>query len=154
MFNIIRYIFISFILVTGLYGCGASTESTTKAGDSTSSTAAVKLNGQMEKVNDDVKIKLSWTSENIDFCIASGAWSGEKSISGEEIILNPGQNKKYEISCATALDTQVTDVIDFTDSTVVPTLELTASQGTVEYGGSTELSWSAENVDVCVASDG
>jgi hypothetical protein len=154
MFNIIRYIFISFILVTGLYGCGASTESTTKAGDSTSSTAAVKLNGQMEKVNDDVKIKLSWTSENIDFCIASGAWSGEKSISGEEIILNPGQNKKYEISCATALDTQVTDVIDFTDSTVVPTLELTASQGTVEYGGSTELSWSAENVDVCVASGG
>ena len=44
--------------------------------------------------------ELTWTSENADFCTASGAWSGSKPTSGSESTGNLIYSKTYTITCS------------------------------------------------------
>jgi len=45
-------------------------------------------------------VTLSWSSQNADFCLASGDWSGEKAISGNEIIqLNTVKRYNFSLAC-------------------------------------------------------
>ena len=45
-------------------------------------------------------ITLSWTSTNANYCVASGAWSGTKGISGSELIGNLTSGPKtYTLTC-------------------------------------------------------
>jgi len=44
-------------------------------------------------------VDLSWTSENVDYCVASGNWSGTKSTSGSEEISNLTSSKTFTLTC-------------------------------------------------------
>ena len=43
---------------------------------------------------------LSWTSSNADYCYASGAWSGTKSLNGSQSTDNLTSSKTYTLTCS------------------------------------------------------
>ena len=67
------------------------------------SSISVALSTNNPEVEVGQSITLNWTSSNADSCIASGSWSGEKSISGNEqvTIINSGINS-FILTCSGA----------------------------------------------------
>ena len=67
------------------------------------SSISVSLSANNPEVEVGQSITLNWTSSNADSCIASGSWSGEKSISGNEqvTIINSGINS-FILTCSGA----------------------------------------------------
>ena len=65
------------------------------------SSISVSLSANNPEVEVGQSITLNWTSSNADSCIASGSWSGEKSISGNEqvTIINSGINS-FILTCS------------------------------------------------------
>ena len=55
---------------------------------------------------------LSWSATNVDTCVASGGWSGQKAISGSETV-SPAQTTTYFLRC-----TGSTDVVESVTITV------------------------------------
>lgn len=54
---------------------------------------------------------LSWTSNNANYCIASGDWSGTKSVSGSESTGNLISSKTYSIYCVGNGGNSATDTV-------------------------------------------
>jgi hypothetical protein len=95
---------------------------------------------------------LTWTSSNATSCTASGAWSGARSTSGNQIVGPLDSDKTYSITCSsdggTATDSVTVVVIV---SQPAPTLDLSADPTSVDAGGFSILSWSSANADTCAA---
>ncbi len=60
---------------------------------------SVAFNTDKTEINPDEQVTLSWTSENADACVASGSWSGNKSLNGSEII-SPSQFSTLILTCS------------------------------------------------------
>ncbi|MDP3093636.1 MAG: CARDB domain-containing protein [bacterium] len=51
-------------------------------------------------VNYNNSVTLSWNTADSTSCLASGDWSGDKGVSGSEIIKNLTSSKKFKLTCA------------------------------------------------------
>ncbi len=95
---------------------------------------------------------LNWSSTNATQCTASGAWSGDKNISGSEQVGPLTQDTSFTLTCTgSGMSVDQTVVIDVADPPA-PSLTLSANPTSVAYGGTVTLSWSSQNVDSCAAS--
>ncbi|MBI2035560.1 MAG: hypothetical protein HYT12_02660 [Candidatus Liptonbacteria bacterium] len=115
---------------------------------------SVDLSTNRSIVNQGESFTLSWTSYNTNSCIASGGWSGSKSLSGSQII-TPAFNRTYTITCSHFGVKQASDSVTVTVQTEPPlSVDLTISSGVIQQGNSAVLSWASTNADFCTASDG
>jgi trimeric autotransporter adhesin len=98
---------------------------------------------------------LTWTSTQATECIASGAWSGSRSLSGN-ISINPASTRTYTLACSSATGATVTKSVTITVTEITPTLTFTASPTSVPSGGTTPvtLTWESGNAATCTASGG
>src|SRR5690606_35446561 len=101
---------------------------------------------------------LSWTSTAADACSASGAWSGNRSVSGSESTGPLTANVSYTLTC-TGPGGSDSDTATITVNPVtppppppVPTVTLTADPTTVDEGGAATLQWSSTDALTCTAS--
>jgi hypothetical protein len=97
---------------------------------------------------------LSWSSGNATSCTASGAWSGSKSLSGQQSV-SPAGNASYTLTCTGAggsVTRTVSIVVTVNNPVSQPTLTLTANPASIEAGKSSTLSWSSSNATSCTAS--
>ena len=94
---------------------------------------------------------LTWSSTHATACTASGAWSGNKALSGSQSTGALTANATYTLSCTgpggSAAQTAMVSV-----RTSAPTVSLTASPSTIASGSSAVLAWSANNATACTAS--
>ena len=60
--------------------------------------AILEFNGSPLTINEGESATLSWASENALSCEASGSWSGEKTLTGEEVV-SPVINSTYTLTC-------------------------------------------------------
>ena len=132
------------------YDVGSSDNDNTleaKAGD-----PEVTLSSNFQTVSRGDSVTLSWSSNNISECVASGDWSGTRAISGTWVIDLLTSDSNFDLSCSGAGGT-VSDSISIkvTDA-AAPTVNLSASSTSVSYGGSTQLSWVSSNATNCAAS--
>lgn len=83
-------------LLGGLTACGGGGD-----GGSTTPAPSVTLSSSSSSVPAGDAFTLTWSSSNATSCSASGAWSGSKSTSGSEEVIeaNPANNT-YTISCS------------------------------------------------------
>lgn len=82
---------------------------------------------------------LSWSSLNANSCIASGAWSGAKSLNGEEIVA-PGVTSSYTLACSGATGS-INQTVTVTVDTQVPIAAITSPvNGAVLTGSSAKIS--------------
>lgn len=97
---------------------------------------------------------LGWSSTNADSCIASGAWSGIKAISGAQSVGPITTTSKYTLTCTGQGGTASKSVIITVASS--PTVNLTANghdgYTTIPSGTAEMLEWTSTNTNSCSAS--
>ena len=147
-----------FLFFFVLSGCGESiTDSdsiSTKVLANDSPKVSLAVNAAKIKMNDD--ISLSWDSSNVSTCVASGAWSGNKEISGTQLVKVLSGKTKFTITCSGA-EGSSSDTVEVTVSEPVPdtpAINLSASPASIAYNGSTTLIWDSSNTVSCEASGG
>ena len=87
---------LSIIFLVSCGGGGGGGSST----DTVYPIASVNLSANPSSVLLGNNITLTWTSSNVTSCSASGAWTGQKGISGTEtLVVNTAGNNTYTISC-------------------------------------------------------
>lgn len=144
-----------FLFLLFLSGCGGgdgSLPSNLLPGDSPKVSLAVNS----AKVEMNESISLSWESENVSSCVASGGWSGNKGISGIELVEVLSGNTTFTITCS-GVKGSSSDNVEVTVTEPVqgaPTLNFSASLTSLPYNGSTTLNWSSTNASNCIAAGG
>jgi chitinase len=104
---------------------------------------------------------LAWSSQNTNNCAASGAWSGNKPLSGSQAV-SPAANATYVLTCSgpggEVRRSASVSIVSNNGPGNGPggALDLTfnATPTSIKRGQSTTLSWSSENATGCVASGG
>ena len=96
---------------------------------------------------------LSWSSSNATSCVASGAWSGNKNLSGQQPV-QPSTNASYTLTCSgPGGSVQRTASVTVTQASgATLTLSLTATPSTIRLGQVVVLKWSSNSPDACQAS--
>ncbi len=94
---------------------------------------------------------LTWSSTNATSCVASGAWSGTKAVTGTQSTGALTANATYTLSC-TGTGGSAAQSATVSVTQPVPTITLGASPSTVASGSSSALTWSTTNATACTAS--
>lgn len=98
---------------------------------------------------------LAWDSTDATACVASGGWSGMKSLDGSQVV-TVNATTTYTLACGNGMSTTTESVtVDVTEEPEPePTVEITADPETIDEGATTTLAWESENADSCEASNG
>ncbi|MEK7538952.1 MAG: peptidoglycan-binding protein [Patescibacteria group bacterium] len=116
-------------------------------------TPTVTLTANTTSVTSGGTAILTWTSTNASTCTASGAWSGNKTLSGTQTLSNLTTTGTYTMTCGTATQS-LTIAVAAPSATPNPTATITANPTSITSGGSTVLTWSSANASTCSASGG
>ena len=96
---------------------------------------------------------LTWSATDADNCVASGAWSGTKAVSGTQSVGPLTANGSYSLACTGAGgSSSATATVLVQQPAAAPTLTFAASPLSVASGGSSTLTWSSTNATSCAAS--
>lgn len=98
-------------------------------------------------------VTLTWQTSNATSCTASGAWSGSKSISGNEVVGPIESNQTFTLSCSGAGGGSLREVV-VEIATGGASVNLTSSQPAVGVNGQVTLTWTSTNAQSCEAEDG
>ena len=142
-----------------LYDNRGPTVSIYRHSTSTGTPAQVSLTATPNTIDSGGSSTLSWSTSNANTCTATGGWSGSKNAAGgSQTITNITQTTTYTLRCegegGSAVDSATVTVNgdDPPPPGDVPTINLSASSGTVLEGGSVVLSWNTVDADTCTAS--
>jgi trimeric autotransporter adhesin len=131
---------------------GTTAQSTTVS--LTAPAPTIALTAYPSTIDSGASTRLVWSSTNTTSCTGSGAWSGEKPVSGSQSTGALTATATYSLSCigigGTASQSQTVTV----SSSLTPSVKLSAAPSTVKRGGTAMLSWSAANATQCMASGG
>jgi hypothetical protein len=95
---------------------------------------------------------LSWTSNNISSCTASGDWSGSKGTSGSQTISGLTADSSFSLTCSGSNGSKNDSVSVTVAAPPLPTLSFSANLDSVAQNGSTILNWNTTNATSCTAS--
>ena len=96
---------------------------------------------------------LSWTSQYANSC--SAYWTSSTATSGTGVVV-PTSTTTYNITCSGASGTTpaTASVMVYVNQVQNPTVTLSANPLSVNYNGSSTLTWNSSNVTSCSASGG
>ncbi|MFT4731594.1 MAG: hypothetical protein ACI89W_000604 [Gammaproteobacteria bacterium] len=93
---------ISIALLLSACGGGGSS-STNDGGESSSTPATVSLSANSMTVMVEESTTITWSSANAVSCSASGAWTGDKALSGSEsVAMNDFGDQRFTLTCGSA----------------------------------------------------
>ncbi|HVT36624.1 MAG TPA: hypothetical protein VHE37_13630 [Nevskiaceae bacterium] len=96
-------------------------------------------------------VTLTWSSDKLNSCVASGAWSGSKANSGSEsVAVAAAGSNEFWLTCQDALGPWSAEKT--VTATVPTTLNFNSSSSEVPVGQSVSLNWTTGNADSCSAS--
>lgn len=114
----------------------------------------IRLSASPLSIPFDGTTTLSWSSEHVMDCQASGAWSGPKPAAGSEQVTGLSSDSEFILTC-TGPRREVSDSVRvdvYEQGIIVPLVELNATPARVSYDGSTVITWNSSNADICRAS--
>ena len=150
--------FLSLMLLSACFGGSSGGSNGSSANNNTATAASITLfSANPLVVNSNETTTLTWSSQDASECTASGAWSGPKSASDQEISETIGpmtQTSTFNMMCTgpggdSTVETVTVDVIPIVPAASVT---ITANPTTILFNGSTELTWVTSNADTCNAS--
>ncbi|NNF66317.1 MAG: hypothetical protein HKM98_02295 [Gammaproteobacteria bacterium] len=97
-------------------------------------------------------VTLLWDATEFDSCRASGDWSGNKAVNGQEVVGPLQASSSFVLSCTGSAGT-VEEVVNVSINGQA-SMDFSVDRTTIESGESANLLWSATSVDNCFASDG
>jgi ATP-dependent protease HslVU (ClpYQ) peptidase subunit len=96
---------------------------------------------------------VAWDAQNATACTASNDWSGDKPLTGNEV-LQPVADASYTLTCTGAGgEVFQTVLVTVTPAPPAPTLTLTATPNSIQEGETTTVAWDAQNATSCTASN-
>ena len=99
---------------------------------------------------------ISWTTSNAASCTASGAWTGARTTTGNQVVTPASSGSLgYTLSCTGAGGTaSATATLTVNDPPLlpVPTVTIAAAPTTVTLGSASTLTWSSTDASACTAS--
>lgn len=128
---------------------------TTTPPATTTPTATLNFSGNPLNITDAQDSTLTWDSTNATHCLASGSWSGSKSLDGNQVV-SPNATSTYTLACGNSSGTSTKSVtinVTPTSTPVAPTLNFVADPLSILSGSSTSLTWSSANTNFCLASN-
>ncbi|MFA7285657.1 MAG: hypothetical protein WC011_02310, partial [Candidatus Paceibacterota bacterium] len=115
-------------------------------------TPTVNLNATPASIYAGDSVNLSWSSTNATYC--SSTWGG--SNTSGSMTVYPTSSRSYSITCfgngGSATDTAYVTVNQIQHQ--APSVNISASPTSVQYGATTNLTWNVSNATSCVASNG
>ncbi len=111
----------------------------------------VKLNPSATSVDYNDTFTMSWEATRVDYCIASGDWKGNIKRSGSEILGPLTRDSFYVLDCFKSGELISESVSIEVGAPQIPKISLSAHPLSIEYGGSSTITWTSENVDNCTA---
>ena len=115
-------------------------------------TPTINLSASPTSLSYNGSTTLTWNTTNTSSCNASGGWSGSKTTSGSMVIDTLTSNTSFSLSCSGAGGTVTDEISIIVSPPAAPVVNFSASPLVVAYDGASELNWSTENTDSCVAS--
>ena len=112
------------------------------------------LSAEPTIVNPGEQSTITWVSTNADSCIASGAWSGDRPLSGSETVGPLDATSTFDLQCNNTAGSSLASVTVVVAAASAPALTLSASSTSVVVGSSVTLTWASQNTDSCSASGG
>lgn len=115
----------------------------------------VSLQASSTSVFLDQSFSLHWAATNADSCVASGAWSGSKAVTGSVTIPATSAGiATYNLECQEtgSATTKLAVPVIVTTITPLPTVSLSASSTHLTLGESLTLNWSSTYATACTAS--
>ncbi len=97
---------------------------------------------------------LTWSGANATSCVASGAWTGTKAVSGSSSTGPLTAGKTYTLACTGAGGTVTRSASVSIAAAGAPTLTFSAAPSSVKSGSASQLTWSTTNATSCSASGG
>ena len=149
------------IVAAILVGCGGGASSDTAAPAPAApapapSPPSVSLAVAPDTVQKSASANLTWASTNASACVASGGWSGSKSLTGTEATGALNASTSYTLTCAgaggTAGQTVMANVTQPPTAPEAPTVTLAVAPSAVVSGSAATLTWSSTNATSCTAS--
>ncbi|NOY63571.1 MAG: hypothetical protein GXP10_10575, partial [Gammaproteobacteria bacterium] len=135
-------------------GAGGSTSSTVSISVAAPPAPALDFAATPSSVPYDSTAQLGWSTQNVDNCVASGQWSGNKNASSTETVGPLTADSSFTLTCTGAGGTINKTVTINVQAPPRPTLVLSSSATSIAYNGSVQLLWTANNADACQASGG
>ena len=117
-----------------------------------SSTPALTFSASPDNVPYNGSSTLEWSSSNVSECLATGDWSGSKNLSGSRTFSSLTTDQTFTLDCSGTNGSISQTVTVQVAAPGAPSVSLTASPTSVAYNGSTQLTWTSENVETCLAS--
>ena len=100
-------------------------------------------------------VTLSWSASSAAICSAGGNWTGDRSVSGNQIVGPLNVDMSFTLTCTGAGGTAQESVqVTVIQPLPVPGVDLCSSAPSVESGSATTLIWSSSNATSCSASGG
>jgi hypothetical protein len=98
---------------------------------------------------------LTWQTTDANACTASGGWSGSKGTSGTETSPAITVNTTFTLTCTNTQGGSSSRSVNVTlASNPAPTVNFSATPGSVAVGGSSTLNWTTSNATSCTGSGG
>ncbi len=97
---------------------------------------------------------LTWSSTDADSCTGTGDWSGNKATNGSQNVGPLTENSTFGLTCTGPGGTDSVSVSVDVGLPAQPVVQVQATPGLIDYGQTTQITWSAQNASSCVASGG
>lgn len=152
---IVRNFSFGLFLVFLLVGCGSPIGSGEEEGGEEAVTATVEITASPINVEYGGATELSWSASNVETCLASNDWSGERSVSGSMTLSNLQNDQVFTITCdsesGVVSDTVAVSVND-QQSGGDPELTFWSSSSQITLNSPVNLYWNSSNLESCTAS--
>jgi hypothetical protein len=116
----------------------------------------LSLTADSQLVDSTTPITLTWNATNATSCQAGGAWSQEKGLTGSETIGPLDQTRTFNLKCdgpgGSVKRWLTINVTGASTPSPAPTAFLTADPETVDYLGSSTMTWGTTDTTACTAS--
>lgn len=137
----------------------ASDSVTINVGGGNQNQPTVDIRADDTRIDYDDSTIIRWDSNNADTCTGSGGrngWSGNKSFSGSFDTGDLTNDVTYTITCTNSFGSandSVTVRVDDEEEDR-PTVNIRANPSSVQYNGTSTVTWDSDNADTCRANGG
>src|SRR5262245_12418648 len=143
------------VFLAALTACGSKSVETTQ-GSAPPLEPTVSFGVSPETIASGDATTLRWSATNATSCVASGAWSGPRAVSGTESTGALSENSAFLLKCSgpggSASATTQVAVTARARPPSPPTVTFAATPGSVPRGSASVLAWSSTNAGSCTAS--
>lgn len=99
-------------------------------------------------------VTLTWTTQGVSGCVASGGWSGPQANSGTATSAPLTGDTTFTLTCTASSGPVISNVTVTATPVPPPTVSITVTPASLTVGTTAQLNWGAINITSCTASGG